>query len=54
LILPVPTVRATFLTDEDKIMAGNHLDLTDQRAAVKVSGSGLEMLRVVEAKTMAA
>lgn len=54
LILPVPTVRATFLTDEDKIMAGNHLDLTDQRAAVKVSGSGLGMLRAVEAKTTAA
>jgi seryl-tRNA synthetase len=54
LILPVPIARATFLTDEDKITLGNHLDLMDQRAAAKVSGSGLGMLRAAEAKTMAA
>lgn len=54
LILLVPIVHATSLSDEHKITAGNHLELTDQVVVANMSETELEILRAVGATTMVA
>lgn len=54
LILLVPIVHATSLSDERKITAGNHLELTDQVVVANMSETELEILRAVEVTIMIA
>lgn len=54
LILLVPIVHATSLSDERKITAGNHLELTDQVVVANMSETELEILRAVEVTIMVA